>query len=137
VRELGIGFVAYSPLGRGFLTGAITSPEDLDEDDFRSSNPRFQGENFQRNLDLVERVREMAEERDVSAGQLALAWVLHRGSDIVPIPGTTQAERVEENVAGAEVKLSDADVERLDEIAPVGAAAGERYHEAGMEQVHT
>jgi aryl-alcohol dehydrogenase-like predicted oxidoreductase len=136
VRELGIGFVAYSPLGRGFLTGAITSPEDLDEDDFRRSNPRFQGENFQRNLDLVERVRQMAEERDVSAGQLALAWVLHRGSDIVPIPGTTKAERVEENVAAAEVKLSDEDLERLDEIAPVGAAAGERYHGAGMEQVH-
>jgi aryl-alcohol dehydrogenase-like predicted oxidoreductase len=132
VRELGIGFVAYSPLGRGFLTGQITSPDDLDEDDFRRNSPRFQGENFERNLELVDRVREMAEDRDVSAGQLALAWVLQQGQDIVPIPGTTKPERVEENVAAAEIELSDEDLRRLDEIAPAGVAAGERYPEPMM-----
>jgi len=136
VRELGIGFVAYSPLGRGFLTGRITSPEDLDEDDFRRSSPRFQGENFQRNLELVDRVREMAEDRDVTAGQLALAWVLHRGSDVVPIPGTTRPERVEENVGAADVALDESDLEQLDEIAPVGVAAGERYPEPMMRQLN-
>jgi aryl-alcohol dehydrogenase-like predicted oxidoreductase len=127
VRELGIGFVAYSPLGRGFLTGRFTTPEDFDEDDFRRHHPRFQGENFQRNLDLVERVRAIAEEKGCTAGQLALAWVLRRGDDIVPIPGTKQVRYLEENVAAADVDLTDDDVARLDEVAPAGAAAGDRY----------
>ncbi len=136
VRELGIGFVAYSPLGRGFLTGQITSPDDLDEDDFRRTSPRFQGENFDRNMELVERVRGIADERGVTAGQLALAWVLSRGSDVVPIPGTTRTERLEENVGAADVHLSDEDLARIDEIAPAGAAAGERYPEQAMRHIN-
>ena len=126
-RELGIGFVAYSPLGRGFLTGAIRSIDDLDEDDYRRFSPRFQGENFQRNLDLVARVREIADEKGCTPGQLALAWVLARGDDIVPIPGTKHVRYLEENVGAAEVTLSEEDLARLDEAAPVGVAAGERY----------
>ena len=132
VRELGIGFVAYSPLGRGFLTGAIRSPEDLAEDDWRRTNPRFQGENFERNLDLVGRVREMAEAKDATPAQLALTWVLARGADIVPIPGTTRADRVEENIGALEIELTDEDLDTLDEIAPVGAAAGHRYPEPNL-----
>src|SRR3954465_2533929 len=127
VRELGIGFVAYSPLGRGFLSGRFTSPEDFPEDDFRRHHPRFQGENFERNMELVRAVEEMAREKGVTAGQLALAWVLHRGEDIVPIPGTKRVRYLEENVAAADVSLSDADLARLEEIAPAGAAAGDRY----------
>jgi aryl-alcohol dehydrogenase-like predicted oxidoreductase len=129
VRELGIGFVAYSPLGRGFLTGAITSPDDLAEDDWRRNNPRFQGENFERNLELVERVRELAEAKGVTAAQLALAWVLAQGDDLVPIPGTTRGERVEENIGALEVALTGDDLRSLNEIVPVGAAAGSRYPE--------
>ena len=136
VRELGIGFVAYSPLGRGFLTGQITSPDDLDEDDWRRMNPRFQGENFERNLDLVERVKEIAEEKDVTPGQLALAWVLGQGDDIVPIPGTTSPQHLEENVAALEVELSEEDRRRIDEVAPIGTTAGSRYPEAMMPSVH-
>jgi len=120
VRELGIGFVPYSPLGRGFLTGQITSPEDFEEDDFRRNSPRFQGENFQRNLDLVERVREVAQEKGVTAGQLALAWLLHQGDDIVPIPGTKRREYLEENAAAADIELSGEDLQRIEEAAPVG-----------------
>src|SRR5437763_3571284 len=127
VRELGIGFVAYSPLGRGFLSGQISSPDDLPEDDFRRPNPRFQGENFQRNLDLVERVKEIASEKGVTPGQLAIAWLLHQGEDIVPIPGTTRRKYLEENVAAAEVSLSDEELSRIDEAAPMGAASGDRY----------
>src|SRR5213082_26913 len=127
VRELGIGFVAYSPLGRGFLSGQITTPDDLPEDDFRRSNPRFQGENFQRNLDLVERVNEIASEKGVTPGQLAIAWLLHQGEDIVPIPGTKRRKYLEENVAAAEVSLSDEELSRIDEAAPMGAASGDRY----------
>ena len=127
VRELGIGFVAYSPLGRGFLSGRYSSPEDLPEDDFRRHHPRFQGENFTRNLQLVERVQEIARERNVTAGQLALAWVLSRGEDIVPIPGTKRRSYLEENVAAAEIELSDEDLDRLDEAAPIGVTAGDRY----------
>ena len=127
VRELGIGFVAYSPLGRGFLTGRFTRREDFGEDDFRRHHPRFQGENFQRNLDLVERVKEIASEKGVTPGQLAIAWLLHQGEDIVPIPGTKRRKYLEENVAAAEVSLSDEELSRIDEAAPMGAASGDRY----------
>jgi aryl-alcohol dehydrogenase-like predicted oxidoreductase len=127
VRELGIGFVPYSPLGRGFLTGQIRKPEDLAEDDFRRHNPRFQGENFQRNLELVERVEEIAAEKDATPGQLALAWVLAQGDDLVPIPGTKRVSYLEENLGAAAVKLSEEDLRRLDEAAPRGSAAGDRY----------
>jgi aryl-alcohol dehydrogenase-like predicted oxidoreductase len=127
VRELGIGFVAYSPLGRGFLSGAIQSVDDLADDDFRRANPRFQGENFQRNLDLVERVKEVASEKDVTPSQLALAWLLHQGEDIVPIPGTKRRKYLEENAAAAEISLTDDELASIDEAAPVGAAAGDRY----------
>jgi aryl-alcohol dehydrogenase-like predicted oxidoreductase len=127
VRELGIGFVAYSPLGRGFLSGRITSPEDLDPDDFRRRNPRFQGENFEKNLELVERVREIAEEKGATPAQLALAWVLRQGDDIVPIPGTKRASYLEENARAAEVELSDEDLARIEEAFPRGATSGERY----------
>jgi aryl-alcohol dehydrogenase-like predicted oxidoreductase len=127
VRELGIGFVAYSPLGRGFLSGRIQSVADLDVDDFRRRNPRFQGENFERNLELVERVREIAEEKAVTPAQLALAWVLREGGDIVPIPGTKRASYLEENARAAEVELSDEDLARIEEAFPKGATSGERY----------
>jgi aryl-alcohol dehydrogenase-like predicted oxidoreductase len=127
VRELGIGFVAYSPLGRGFLSGRFKSPDDIPEGDFRRDHPRFTGENFERNLELVERVREIAAEKGVTPGQLALAWVLHQGEDIVPIPGTKRRSYLEENVAAAEIELSDEDLSRIDEAAPVGAAIGDRY----------
>jgi len=126
-RELGIGFVAYSPLGRGFLSGRFRSPEDLPEDDFRRHNPRFQGENFQHNLRIVERVREIAEEKGVTPAQLALAWVHHRGEDVVPIPGTKRRRYLEENVAATEIRLSEEDLRRLDEAAPPGVTAGDRY----------
>jgi aryl-alcohol dehydrogenase-like predicted oxidoreductase len=127
VRELEIGFVAYSPLGRGFLSGRFQSPDDLKEGDFRRMNPRFQGENFQRNLELVEHVREIAEEKAVTPAQLALAWVLAQGGDIVPIPGTKRRQRLEENVAALDVELSDEDVERIEAAFPKGATAGARY----------
>jgi aryl-alcohol dehydrogenase-like predicted oxidoreductase len=136
VRELGIGFVPYSPLGRGFLTGQIANPEDFEEDDFRRNSPRFQGENFQRNLDLVERVREVAQEKGVTAGQLALAWLLHQGDDIVPIPGTKRREYLEENAAAADIELSGEDLQRIEETAPVGVAAGERYDDASMKTLN-
>jgi aryl-alcohol dehydrogenase-like predicted oxidoreductase len=129
IRELGIGFVAYSPLGRGFLTGRIRSLEDLPEDDSRRAGryPRFEGENFQRNLDLVARVEEIAEEKGVTPGQLALAWVLAQGEDIVPIPGTKRRTYLEENAAAADVRLTDEELARIDAVAPVGATAGDRY----------
>jgi aryl-alcohol dehydrogenase-like predicted oxidoreductase len=127
VRELGIGFVAYSPLGRGFLSGRFRRPEDFPEDDFRRHHPRFQGENLRRNLELVARVEEIAAEKGITAGQLALAWVLHQGADIVPIPGTKRVRYLEENAAASDVRLSDDDLRRLDEVAPRGAAAGDRY----------
>jgi aryl-alcohol dehydrogenase-like predicted oxidoreductase len=131
---LGIGFVAYSPLGRGFLTGQITSPDDLEEGDFRRHNPRFQGENFQRNLDLVEKVREIATEEGCTPGQLALAWLMAQGDDIVPIPGTKRLRWLEENLAASDVRLSSDDLHRIDEVAPVGATAGDRYPD--MSTVH-
>ena len=127
LREFGIGLVAYSPLGRGFLTGQIASIDDLAPDDFRRQSPRFQGENFGRNLELVERVRELATEKGVTPGQLALAWVLNQGPDVVPIPGTKRVEYLEENLAAADIELGQEDAARLDEAAPAGAAAGERY----------
>jgi aryl-alcohol dehydrogenase-like predicted oxidoreductase len=127
VRELGIGFVAYSPLGRGFLSGRFRSPSDFPDDDFRRHHPRFQGENFERNMQLVERVEQLAAEKGVTAGQLALAWVLHQGEDIVPIPGTKRVRYLEENAAAAEVDLTDDELRQLDEIAPAGVAAGDRY----------
>ncbi len=123
LRELGIGFVPYSPLGRGFLTGQIQKPEDFAEDDFRRRSPRFQGDNFARNLKLVDEVRAMAGGKGVTAGQLALA----QGEDIVPIPGTKRTHYLRENIGAVDVTLSDEDLRRLDEIAPKGAAAGERY----------
>ena len=127
VRELGIGFVAYSPLGRGFLSGRFRSPDDFDPDDFRRHNPRFQGENFTRNLHLVERVQEIAAEKGVTAAQLALAWVLGRGDDIVPIPGTKRVPYLEENVGALDVELSAEDLARIEYAFPKGVTAGERY----------
>ena len=127
VRELGIGFVPYSPLGRGFLTGQLSRPEDIPEEDFRRHNPRFQGENFTRNLQLVDRVRSMAQEKGCTPAQLALAWLLHQGDDVVPIPGTKKRSRLDENLGALDVTLSEADLARLDELAPVGVAAGDRY----------
>ncbi|MCW2714898.1 MAG: Pyridoxine 4-dehydrogenase [Frankiales bacterium] len=127
VRELGIGFVPYSPLGRGFLTGQFQTPDDLPEGDFRRHNPRFQGENFTRNLQLVDRVKEMATGKGCTPAQLALAWLLHQGDDVVPIPGTKRRDRLQDNLGALDVSLSAEDLARLDELAPVGAAAGDRY----------
>ena len=135
-RELGVGFVAYSPLGRGFLTGQFTRFEDFPEDDYRRFSPRFQGENFQKNLDLVRRVEEIAEEKGCKPAQLALAWVLAQDKNIVPIPGTKRRKYLEENVAALEVRLSAEDLRRIDEIFPAGAAAGLRYPEEMMQRVN-
>ncbi|MGG3622289.1 aldo/keto reductase [Bacillus gobiensis] len=136
IRELGIGFVPYSPLGRGFLTGQIQTFDDLDEDDYRRFSPRFQGENFQKNLDLVDRIKEIAEEKSCQPSQLALAWLLAQGNDIVPIPGTKRIKYVEENIGALHIHLSESDVARINEAAPLGAAVGDRYHEAGMKSVN-
>jgi len=127
IRELGIGLVAYSPLGRGFLSGRILSVDDLEASDFRRANPRFQGENFQKNLDLVERVEELAASKGCTAAQIALAWVLAQGEDIVPIPGTTRVKNLEENVSALDVELSDEELRDLEAVFPNGAAAGDRY----------
>ena len=127
VRELGIGFVPYSPLGRGFLTGRFATPEDIPEGDFRRNNPRFQGENFTRNLQLVDRVTSLAGQKGCTPAQLALAWLLHQGDDVAPIPGTKQRSRLEENLGAVDVSLTPDDLARLDELAPVGVAAGDRY----------
>jgi aryl-alcohol dehydrogenase-like predicted oxidoreductase len=127
VRELGIGFVPYSPLGRGFLTGQFRTPDDIPEDDFRRSNPRFEGENFTRNLSLVDRVKAMADEKGCTPAQLALAWLLAQGDDVAPIPGTKRRSRLEENLGALEVDLTADDLARLNELAPVGVAAGDRY----------
>ncbi len=136
VRELGIGFVAYSPLGRGFLTGRFRSPADVPEGDWRRNNPRFQGENFQRNLDLVAAVEELARQRGASPGQLALAWVLAQGEDLVPIPGTTRRAHLDENLAALDLTLDPAELAEIAAIAPVGAAAGLRYPEASLVHVN-
>jgi aryl-alcohol dehydrogenase-like predicted oxidoreductase len=135
-RTLGIGFVAYSPIGRGFLSGQIRSPADLADDDFRRFSPRFQGENFAKNLELVAKVGEIAEQKDATPSQLALAWVLAQGNDVVPIPGTTKRRHLEENVSAAEILLSVDELARLDEIAPKGVAAGARYPEENMRTVN-
>jgi aryl-alcohol dehydrogenase-like predicted oxidoreductase len=135
-RQLGIGFVAYSPLGRGFLTGRFRSFEDLPEDDYRRNSPRFQGENFPKNLDLVERVEEIGRRKQCTPAQLALAWLLAQGEDIVPIPGTKQRRYLEENVGALEVELTSADLEEIDEVAPKGAAVGDRYNEAAMRTIN-
>ena len=135
-RELGIGFVAYSPLGRGFLTGQFRSFEDLPADDYRRNSPRFQGENFQRNLDLVRKVEEIAKEKGCKPSQLALAWVLAQGNDIVPIPGTKRRKYLEENVGALSVKLTKEDLRRIDEVFPPEAAAGARYPEHVMALVN-
>jgi aryl-alcohol dehydrogenase-like predicted oxidoreductase len=137
IRELGIGFVAYSPLGRGFLTGAWKSIEDLPEDDTRSARfPRFSEENFERNLELADRVREIATGKDATPGQLALAWLLHRGEDIVPIPGTKRRKYLEENAAAADITLTEEDLRRIEEAMPRGSVAGKRYAERQMRSVN-
>jgi aryl-alcohol dehydrogenase-like predicted oxidoreductase len=135
-RELGIGFVAYSPLGRGFLTGRFEKPEDLPEDDRRRQFPRFQDENFQRNMRLVERVREIAEEKGCKPSQLALAWVLAQGQDVVPIPGTKRRKYLEENAGAVNVELTKADLERVNEVLSAEQVAGARYPEQGMKAVN-
>jgi aryl-alcohol dehydrogenase-like predicted oxidoreductase len=135
-RELGIAFVAYSPLGRGFLTGQIKKFEDLAADDYRRASPRFMGENFQKNLALVDRVTQIAKEKHCTAGQLALAWLLALGEDILPIPGTKRRKYLEENAGADTVQLNAADLQRMDEVAPKDAAAGHRYNEAMMKLVN-
>jgi aryl-alcohol dehydrogenase-like predicted oxidoreductase len=127
LEELGIGFVPYSPLGRGFLTGQIRSADDFAPDDFRQHSPRFQGENLARNLEIVDRVKEMAEQKKCTPAQLALAWLLAQGPHIVPIPGTKKRERLTENLGAVDVELTADDLQHLDELAPAGVAAGERY----------
>ena len=134
LRELGIALVSYSPLGRGFLSGRFTSPEELDEGDFRRYGPRFTGENLKQNLTLAERVKELAQEKGITPGQLALAWVLHRGEHVVPIPGTKRVSYLEENLAAADIELSEAEVERIAQAVP--APAGDRYDEMGMRTVN-
>jgi aryl-alcohol dehydrogenase-like predicted oxidoreductase len=136
VRELGITFVAYSPLGRGFLTGRFAQFEDLPEKDYRRFSPRFQGENFVKNLALVERVSEIARDKGVRPAQLALAWVLAQGDDIVPIPGTTRRQHLEENLETLHLALSADELARIDDVAPKGAASGERYHETALQFVN-
>jgi aryl-alcohol dehydrogenase-like predicted oxidoreductase len=135
-RELGIGFVPYSPLGRGFLTGNFKKPEDLPPGDWRSKSPRFQGENLDRNVKLAERIESLARRRKCTAAQLALAWVLAQGDDMVPIPGAKRRKYLEENVAALKVELSPSDLEEISAAAPLGAAAGNRYPEAGMKAIN-
>jgi aryl-alcohol dehydrogenase-like predicted oxidoreductase len=127
VRELGIGFVAYSPLGRGFLTGQIKSLDDLDANDSRRHWPRFQGDNFKKNMELVDKVKEIAQEKGVTAGQLALAWVLAQGNDIVPIPGTKHVNYLQDNIAATNIELDEEDIQRLEQAAPKGSFTGQRY----------
>ena len=136
VRELGIGFVAYSPLGRGFLTGEIKSPSDFPDDDYRRFHPRFTGENFDRNIALVHEVAKLAHTKGCTTAQLALAWVLAQGDDIVPIPGTKQRKYLEENVRAIDVELTAEELEEIDAVAPQGVAAGARYHESGMRTIN-
>ena len=136
VRELGIGYVAYSPPGRGFLSGEIKSPDDFADDDYRKSHPRFSGENFARNLALVEKIEQLARHKSVTAAQLALAWVLAQGDDIVPIPGTKRRKYLDENIAATRVELTADELADLDRILPPGGAAGDRYQPSGMAAVN-
>jgi len=136
VRELGIGFVAYSPLGRGFLTGQFRTPDDLPADDYRRHSPRFQGENFQKNLQLVQEIEAIAKSKGCTPSQLALAWVLAQGDDIVPIPGTKRVSYLEDNLGAVDVKLSADELARIDSVMPAGSAAGPRYHEQAMRAVN-
>lgn len=136
VRELGISFVAYSPLGRGFLTARFRTPADIPEGDYRRSSPRFQGENFTRNLDLVHEVERLAAERQARSSQLALAWVLAQGEDIIPIPGTSRQDHLDENLAALEIHLTAAELARIDQVAPKGIAAGLRYPEATLRHIN-
>ena len=136
VRELGIGFVAYSPLSRGFLTGRYKSIDDFEENDFRRYVPRFQGDNFKKNLDLVDKVKEIAKEKNITPGQLALAWVLSRGKDIVPIPGTKHIKYLEENVKAVDIELSEDELRDIEEVIPMDAASGLRYAESGMKTLN-
>ena len=133
LRELGIALVAYSPLGRGFLGGRFRSLDDLAPDDWRRNDPRFQGENFARNLAVADRVREVAQEKGCTAAQLALAWVLDRGKDVIPIPGTSSVARLKENAGSVRLRLTPADRDRLDSAAPLGAAVGDRYDARGRQ----
>ncbi|ARS35020.1 aldo/keto reductase [Pontibacter actiniarum] len=135
-RQMGIGFVPYSPLGRGFLTGQIKKFEDLAEDDYRRQSPRFQGDNFQKNLDLVQKIEEMASQKGCTPSQLALAWLLAQGDDVVPIPGTKRRKYLEENVGALDVSLSQEELQQIDAIAPKGVAAGGRYREEQMKAIN-
>jgi aryl-alcohol dehydrogenase-like predicted oxidoreductase len=135
IRELGVGFVAYSPLGRGFLTGQFKKLDDLPPDDFRPKSPRFQGENFQKNLDLVNKIEELARSKGCTPSQLALAWVLAQGEDVVPIPGTKRIKYLDDNLGAASVRLTPDELRQIDVILPVGAASGERYHEQAMKAI--
>ncbi|XQQ05046.1 MAG: aldo/keto reductase [Leptolyngbya sp. IPPAS B-1204] len=136
LRQLGIGFVPYSPMGRGFLSGKITSPDDFAADDFRRTQPRFQGENFVKNLQLVEQVKALASQKEISPGQLALAWLLAQGQDIVPIPGTKRRDYLEENVGAVAIELTPEELAQIDQVVPRQAAAGERYAASLMEAVN-
>jgi aryl-alcohol dehydrogenase-like predicted oxidoreductase len=136
LEELGIGFVAYSPLGRGFLTGRFKTPDDFPADDYRRQSPRFQGENFQKNLDLVAKIEELARRKGVTASQLALAWVLAQGPDVVPIPGTKRTKYLDENLGAAAVKLTPAELQEINAILPIGAAQGARYPAYSMPTVN-
>lgn len=135
-RELGIGFVPYSPLGRGFLSGTITSPDDFAPDDFRRISPRFQGENFQKNLQVVEQVKAIAAQKKVTPSQLALAWLLAQGDDIVPIPGTRRQKNLEENIAATEITLTNDELQQIEAVAPKGFASGDRYPESAMSAIN-
>jgi aryl-alcohol dehydrogenase-like predicted oxidoreductase len=136
VRELGIGFVAYSPLGRGFLSGQFRKFEDLAADDYRRNSPRFQGENFQKNLDLVRKIEALAQARGCTPGQMALAWVVAQGRDIVPIPGTKRIKYLDENLGALDVRLTADDLRQIDTAFPAGATAGERYTPQAMQAVN-
>jgi aryl-alcohol dehydrogenase-like predicted oxidoreductase len=136
VRELGIAYVAYSPLGRGFLTGQFKSPSDFPDDDYRRFHPRFTGGNFEKNIALVREIEEMAAEKGCTAAQLAIAWVLAQGEDVVPIPGTKRRSYLEQNIGALEVRLSSEELDRIDRILPPGAASGPRYHESGMATIN-
>jgi aryl-alcohol dehydrogenase-like predicted oxidoreductase len=136
VKELGIGFTAYSPLGRGFLTGRFTTVDDFEKDDYRKHSPRFQGDNFEKNLKLVDKIKELAKKRSIKPSQLALAWVLNQGDFIFPIPGSTKISHIEENIGATSIRLTSEELNQIDEMIPKGAASGTRYPEAMMNSVN-